>query len=187
MEPIAFDIGPSLQMRSVETSSSEALFRLVDANRPHLRKYLPELVREVGSSEGARAHVERCIREHVRNERFEFHIWHEGELCGAVRLTNFEPLNRAISLAYFVASHLQGWGIGTRAARAAMGFAFGDLNMNRIELRCATSNLGSVRIAERLGFTLEGRLRQAELIEGLYVDHFVYGLLREELMAKVAP
>ncbi|HLR53575.1 MAG TPA: GNAT family protein, partial [Pseudogracilibacillus sp.] len=38
----------------------------------------------------------------------------------------------------------------------------------------------SSRIPERLGFQYEGRLRQAEWLYDDYVDHFVYGLLKEE-------
>ena len=55
--------------------------------------------------------------------------------------------------------------------------------MNRVELTCATDNLRSARLAERAGFLLEGLLRQAEWLDGKFVDHYVYGLLRSEFLA----
>ena len=59
--------------------------------------------------------------------------------------------------------------------------------MNRVELRCVPANLPSVRMAERLGFTREGVLRQAELLDGVFMDHAVYGLLRADFNATDSP
>jgi ribosomal-protein-serine acetyltransferase len=59
-------------------------------------------------------------------------------------------------------------------------FGFVNLELHRIELRCVTTNTGSVRIAERLGFKLEGELRDSEWLDGRPVNHFMYGLLRHE-------
>jgi ribosomal-protein-serine acetyltransferase len=58
------------------------------------------------------------------------------------------------------------------------------MGFNRIELRCVTTNQGSIRIAGRLGFVLEGELRQAELLDQGYVNHFVYGLLKDDFQGK---
>jgi ribosomal-protein-serine acetyltransferase len=44
----------------------------------------------------------------------------------------------------------------------------------------ARENLASQRLAKRLGFTWEGMLRQAELLDGVFVDHFVHSLLRQD-------
>lgn len=61
-----------------------------------------------------------------------------------------------------------------------INYAFEILECNRLELRCATVNLTSKNLAERLGFVREGELRQAELLNGEYVNDFVYSLLASE-------
>lgn len=57
------------------------------------------------------------------------------------------------------------------------------MNLNRIELRCAAGNEPSKRVAERLGFALEGVLRQDEYLHDLFVDQHVYGLLAIDFTA----
>ena len=66
------------------------------------------------------------------------------------------------------------------SVRAVIAYCFKQMDLNRIELRCASENMPSQRMAKRLGFTWEGMLRQAELLDGEFVDHFVYSLLRQE-------
>jgi ribosomal-protein-serine acetyltransferase len=63
---------------------------------------------------------------------------------------------------------------------AVLAYCFNHLHLNRIELRCASENAGSMRVAERLGFSPEGLLRQDECLNGVFVDHYVYGLLADE-------
>jgi ribosomal-protein-serine acetyltransferase len=49
-----------------------------------------------------------------------------------------------------------------------------------VEIHCAVGNEKSCGIAKRLGFQLEGMLRQAQLLNGKYVDINVYSMLAEE-------
>jgi ribosomal-protein-serine acetyltransferase len=52
--------------------------------------------------------------------------------------------------------------------------------MNRVEVRAGVENLRSRRVAERLGFSLEGVMREAERVGGRFVDHAVYSILASE-------
>lgn len=62
-------------------------------------------------------------------------------------------------------------------------YAFNELNLNRVEIRCAVENKKSRAIPERLHFVNEGCIRQAEWLYDHYVDHIVYGMLKEEWKA----
>ena len=52
--------------------------------------------------------------------------------------------------------------------------------MNRVEIRCATENVRSRAVPERLGFKLEGILRQSIWRHKRYYDLAMYGILAEE-------
>ena len=52
--------------------------------------------------------------------------------------------------------------------------------LNRVEIRAAPENRRSRAIPERLGFTEEGTLRQAERVGERYLDSAVYAMLAED-------
>lgn len=68
----------------------------------------------------------------------------------------------------------------TRSCRAYVSHSFQTLGLNRVEIRCAVDNRKSCAIPERLGFILEGTLRQAEWLYDHFVDHSVYAILSQD-------
>lgn len=170
-------------MVPVRLEDAAALAVLVADNIGHLRTFLPR-VTGLDTLAAAEEHLQ-CVLE-AEGELLEWHIFSDGRLCGAIRLNHIEQDHRKASIGYYLGARHQGSGLATASVRAVLQFAFERLGFNRIELRCATSNAASQRVAERLGFLWEGLLRQAELVDGAYLDSFVYGLLREEFAARAA-
>ena len=78
--------------------------------------------------------------------------------------------------------HPDYWGRGyvPEAARALIDLAFKELNLHKIELSCFGYNLQSQRVAEKLGFTLEARIRDRKDAQGNRCDDLRYGLLKSE-------
>ncbi|MNS61051.1 putative ribosomal N-acetyltransferase YdaF [compost metagenome] len=89
-------------------------------------------------------------------------------------------LNRKASIGYWLGSAYQGKGLMTKSCKALIDYSFAELGLNRIEIRAGVGNQKSRSIPERLGFTEEGVIRQAELNEDRYIDHVVYGILASE-------
>ncbi|MCY7038235.1 GNAT family N-acetyltransferase [Streptococcus sanguinis] len=85
--------------------------------------------------------------------------------------------------------HPDYWGRGyvSEAARALIDLAFKELNLHKIELSCFGYNLQSQRVAEKLGFTLEARIRDRKDAQGNRCDDLRYGLLRSEWEAQQNP
>ena len=78
--------------------------------------------------------------------------------------------------------HPDYWGRGyvPEAARALIDLGFKDLGLHKIELVCFGYNVQSQRVAEKLGFTLEARIRDRKDAQGNRCDSLIYGLLRSE-------
>jgi RimJ/RimL family protein N-acetyltransferase len=66
------------------------------------------------------------------------------------------------------------------ALTALLEFAFGDLDLNRVEADIDPRNVASARSLERLGFHKEGHLRERWIVDGEVSDSSLYGLLRSE-------
>ena len=88
--------------------------------------------------------------------------------------------NKWGSIGYWVAKPFCGKGIATRTSRALINYGFEKNNLNLIELRAATDNTSSRRVAENLGMKLDGILRQREWLYEHFVDHAVYSVLKSE-------
>ncbi len=73
-----------------------------------------------------------------------------------------------------------GRGFGTDATRTLVAWGFDTLNLNRIFLKVYSDNLRAIRCYEKIGFQLEGRMRQDNYCGGVYRDTLIMGILREE-------
>ncbi len=73
-----------------------------------------------------------------------------------------------------------GRGFGTDAMRILLRFAFDELNLRRVTLDVFEYNTRAVRSYEKVGFTLEGRMRGMLKREGERWDLVFMGILREE-------
>ena len=74
----------------------------------------------------------------------------------------------------------EGHGLVTAAARLLVDYAFGERGMQRIEWVTTPRNKRSSAVAQRLGMTLDGVLRQEFLHNGERLDSEVWSLLRED-------
>src|SRR6202043_2566153 len=66
-------------------------------------------------------------------------------------------------------------------------YGFKEHELNRIEANPLATNSRSNNVLLKLGFTLEGTLRQRIFFRGVYEDEMHFGLLRKEWVKATAP
>lgn len=86
-------------------------------------------------------------------------------------------------IGYWVRTSETSSGIATEATDAMIRVGFEELGLHRITLRVAVGNRPSERIAEKLGFRLEGTLREVIKVGDVRMDHTLYSLLRHERLS----
>jgi ribosomal-protein-serine acetyltransferase len=172
-------IDDEVALALLEEQHAGELFRLVDANRPYLRQWLPWLDANTRPEHTA-AFVQLGLRRFAAREGLACGIRFRGALAGVVGLHHIDWANRRTSLGYWVAEEHQGKGIVTRACAGLLDYVFGELGLNHVEIACAPGNERSCAVPERLGFVREGVLRQREWLYDHFVDHVVYGIVASE-------
>lgn len=185
MKTETLSIAPGISIIPVRLSDAKALAGLVADNVRHLETFMPKVL-GLGIVKAAEEYLASVVRSGTEDNLYEWHIFSGERLCGAIRLNHIERDNHKASIGYYLGDKFVGSGLATSAVRAVLHYAFERMAFNRIELRCASDNVASQRVAERLGFAWEGLLRQAELVDGAYLDHFVYGLLRDDFAVRAA-
>ncbi|MEX0799345.1 MAG: GNAT family protein [Bacteriovoracaceae bacterium] len=174
-----FDLNNGLTLKKLETRAGKAVFELVDKNRDHLRQWLP-WVDSTKKEEDSLAFIESTLQQFERNKSLQCGIWFKGELAGIVGQHRVDWPNKWSSLGYWLAQEFEGKGIMTKACKGMIHHSFEAQKLNRVEIAVAVDNNKSRAVPERLGFKMEGTLRQKEWLYDRYVDHAVYSLLKSE-------
>jgi ribosomal-protein-serine acetyltransferase len=167
------------ELRLLEERHAPALFKVVERERAQLREWLP-WVDATRSEEDSLSFIRSVLEQFVTNHGFAAGIWKGDRLAGTVGLHRIDWLNRRVEIGYWLAREFQGRGVMTDACRAVVTHLFGELELNRVEIRCAAGNTKSSAIPRRLGFTLDGTLRGAQFVNGRHHDLLVFGMLKRD-------
>lgn len=143
-----------------------------DTGRP-----LPPLTApEVASwLEGLRAHPHAWIVEH------------EGRLLGEVRLDglNQRDARARLAIGFYNPAKL-GIGLGRETVGLILAHAFGALELHRVDLRVLAYNTRAIRCYASCGFVVEGRERDAALVDGVWYDDVIMAILAPEFRARLS-
>jgi ribosomal-protein-alanine N-acetyltransferase len=99
---------------------------------------------------------------------------------GLVIVHHVEAEQGRAEVGFWLAREARGAGLGRRALTLLVGWLFEHPWVRRLELTTTPDNAGALALAESLGFTREGVLRQRVVERGQAVDIVWFGLLREE-------
>lgn len=170
---------PDILIRPFIESDVPALFDQIDRNRKHLRQWLV-WVDDTHGYEELSDFVENSVAQAIRDDGYQAAIFVDNQLAGAVGVHYINRNTSSTEIGYWLGGPYTGRGVMTTAVRAVINHAFQTWNLNRIEIRAAAQNTRSRAIPERLGFKLEGVMREAHNLYGEMHDLAVYAVLRRE-------
>lgn len=104
----------------------------------------------------------------------------KGEFIGWCAFFKWDPEYRSGGIGYCLAENAWGQGYATEAASALLTWAYDTLDLNRVQSETDTRNIASAKVLEKLGFVLEGTLREDCIVNGEVSDSWVFGLLRRD-------
>jgi len=122
------------------------------------------------------ADAKRWIRAaHAIHPPTHFAIEADGEAVGGIGFDPFDDVERRTAeIGYWLAEPYWGRGIATEALAAVSDYAFRAFDLVRLQARVYEGNEASMRVLEKAGYELEGRLRKSVTKDGRTFDSFVY-------------
>lgn len=104
-------------------------------------------------------------------------------LIGHCTIFSINKGQRRAEVGYGIARPHWGNGYARDAMHLMLDYAFGSLDLHRLEADVDPRNSGSVNLLERLGFVREGLLRERWHVNGEISDSAIYGLLAQDYAA----
>ncbi|MBG0832579.1 GNAT family N-acetyltransferase [Planomonospora sp. ID67723] len=171
--------GKLVRLRAMEPSDAEALWRWNSD---------PEVMRWM--DDGYPASLAQTVARFEKRERNSYgdvllgiETLDEGRLVGLVRLRDTEP---EIGLAefdiYVGEKDCWGKGYGTDATREICRYGFDRMRLHSIALWTVAENTAAIRVYEKVGFTRDGRQRDAFRRDGKWHDMILMTMLEGELI-----
>jgi RimJ/RimL family protein N-acetyltransferase len=123
----------------------------------------------------------RTFLEHVARQS-PVRVWAievDGEAAGGIGIELFGDIERvSAEIGYWLGRAYWGRGIMTSAVRAVTAEVFRRFELTRIFALPFADNPGSIRVLERAGYVLEGRMPQSAIKDGRIRDQLLYGAYR---------
>ena len=141
-------------LRAPDPIDAEQMAATIDANRDHLRRFLP------WAEEPATVDAQ-AVRLAVGREAFEqggdatYTIASGDEIIGGIGFHRRRGPG-ILEIGYWLAADAEGHGVITAAIRRLLPVCFADEGTNRVQILCHRDNVRSAAVPRRLGFTLVG-------------------------------
>jgi ribosomal-protein-alanine N-acetyltransferase len=176
--------GPGVRLRTPQMSDYAEWAELRERSRSFLTPWEPTWPKDDLTRTAFRRRLRRYAQDIRDDQAYPFFVFRAPDdvLLGGLTLSNIRRgVAQSCALGYWMGAAYAGRGHMTAAVRAVLPFVFDTLCLHRLEAACLPHNLPSIRLLERVGFQREGLARRYLCINGVWQDHLLYALLRDDL------
>lgn len=173
--------GTRVRLRAIEPGDWTAYFAWnADDDQARSLYHVPfpqsaESVQQWAQRESARAPEDDAFRFVIENER--------GEVVGNLATHDCDHRFGTFSYGISIRGEERRQGYAAEAILLVLRYYFQELRYQKVTVSVCSFNEASIRLHEKLGFQLEGRLRRKVFTNGEYFDELVYGMTAEEFAA----
>jgi [ribosomal protein S5]-alanine N-acetyltransferase len=158
-------------IRPLRPGDAEELAALYRANRDFLAPFEPERPPDFFTADGQRERLERQLADKTH----AFAILDGDAIAGAVNLFNIvrDVLQSGV-IGYWVDGARNGRGLATGAVADIVTYAFGELDLHRVEAATLLDNVASQRVLAKNGFERIGIAHRFLRIAGDWRDFLLF-------------
>jgi ribosomal-protein-alanine N-acetyltransferase len=170
-----------VEIRPIELGDASVLLDLRVRNRAFLEPWEPARDARFYTLAAQEELVRGAVRDHEEGRALPFVVLCDGDVVGAVNLTSIvRGVFQNAYLGYWIDEGHGGRGVVTEAVRQAVGHAFGEAGLHRVQAAVIPRNAPSLRVLEKLRFREEGYAVRYLRIAGVWEDHRLFAVTREE-------
>ena len=182
-EPLPLVEGSGVYLRAPQMADFPEWAALREASRAFLSPWEPTWPHDDLTRSAFRRRLKRYAEDLRSDQAYPFFLFRKEDnvLVGGLTLANIRRgVAQAGSLGYWMGERHAGCGHMAAAVMALIPFSFGTLRLHRLEAACIPTNVASIRLLEKTGFTREGFAREYLCINGTWQDHLLYALLKDD-------
>lgn len=175
--------GESVFLRTPQMGDYAMWTRLRAESRAFLVPWEPTWPPDDLSRPAFRRRLRRYHRDIREDAAYPFFIFRgeDDALVGGLTLSHVRRgVTQSCSLGYWIGRPHARRGLMSAAVQAIIPFVFDTLKLHRLEAACLPSNRASIGLLEKTGFVREGYARRYLRINGVWQDHLLFALLRED-------
>jgi ribosomal-protein-alanine N-acetyltransferase len=181
-DPLPAIAGDGVTLRTPQMTDYGEWAALRETSRDFLTPWEPVWPTDDLTRSAFRRRVRRYSEDLRSDQGYAFLIARnsDGAVVGGLTLANIRRgVAQAGSLGYWMGLPFVRHGYMTAAVRAVIPFGFATLRLHRLEAACIPTNVSSIRLLEKTGFTREGYARQYLCINGTWQDHLLYARVKD--------
>jgi len=147
----------------IEPIAEKDAWKLCDfiiSNTERLKRFFPKTLEQNLTPDLSRIFVAKKEKEFNAKEEFLFKLKEKKNrtIIGLVYIKELDWDKKQAELAYCIAYQFEGMGIITNSVKALSEYAFETLGLNSLQIIVHKTNTGSVKVAEKCGYTWQRTL-----------------------------
>src|SRR5262249_36999655 len=158
-------IDNKILLRSYKVEDAQELFHAVNGSRGHLKPWL-NWVDKTTKPEHSLQFIQQSIHQLNTQEALALGIFFNDKIIGGIGMHHWDLETKKAQLGYWISKEQEGRGIMNNCLVRFVDFLFEKIALNKIEIHFIPANKRSAKVAERLGFKVEGIIRQSHLRNG---------------------
>lgn len=168
------NVTEQIRLRKLSIRDTQPLYNLVQRNILELPEYQNMTLEDMADF------VKDRLAKEIIGQAYNTVILVDDAVVGYLDLHHIDSKNQRGEFGYWLDRDFQHQGIMGQCIQTLTKVIFSELKLNRLEIRVAQKNKPSRQVAQRLGFQLEGVLRDYLVIDGQPENIAIYSLLRSE-------
>lgn len=166
------------KIQLLETDKYQAFFSLIDNNRPRLEDFFAGTVSKCKTLDDTRDYCKAIAKRIEEKSYFPFMIidTKTNDYVGLVDVKNIDWNVPKAELGSFIDKNYESQGIVTKTGRLVVNHLVETFKFKKLLCRANRRNLGSISVILKIGFELEGTIRNDyRTTKGEIVDLNYYG------------